>query len=109
MNMHPWKRVIALTTVAAFLVTGCTTLQNVPLTQAGQTIARPDVKVGESVVVTEKNGAKQKFTVTGVDDSAIAGKSVRVAYADIASLGVQRSDMHIGRKGLIIGAVINGY
>jgi hypothetical protein len=31
----------------------------VPLTQSGQAIARPDVKVGESVVVTKKDGGKQ--------------------------------------------------
>jgi uncharacterized lipoprotein YajG len=109
MNMHRWKRAVALLTVAAFLTTGCTSLQNVPLTQRDQTIARPDVKVGESVIVTKKDGAKQKFTVTSVEDSALAGKNVRVAYADMASLDVQRSDgPHISNKGLIIGAVIVG-
>jgi len=108
MNMYRWKRAAALITVAAFLSTGCTSLQNVPLTQGGQTIARPDVKVGDPVVVTDKSGAKKKFTVTGVEDTALVGKNVRVAYADMASLDVQRSDMHVGKKGLIIGAVIVG-
>ncbi|HEV7609755.1 MAG TPA: hypothetical protein VGO61_20640 [Steroidobacteraceae bacterium] len=109
MNMYRWKRVVALVTVATFLTTGCTSLQNVPLTQHDQTISRPDVKVGESVVVTKKGGAQQKFTVTGVEDAALVGKNVRVPYADIASLDVQRADgSHMSKKGLIIGAVIVG-
>ena len=39
MNMYRWKRAVALFTMAAFLTTGCTSLQNVPLTQRGETIA----------------------------------------------------------------------
>ena len=108
MNMHRWKRAVALITVAAFLTTGCTSLQNVPLTHSDQTMARPDVKIGESVVVKKKDGSTQKFTVTSVDDNALSGKSTRVAYADMASLGVERSDGTISHKGLIIGAVIVG-
>jgi uncharacterized lipoprotein YajG len=108
MNMY-LKRAMALIAVAAFLTTGCTSLQNVPLAQRDQTIARPDVKVGESVVVTKKDGARQKFTVTAVEDAALVGKNERVAYADIASLDVQRADgTHIGKKGIIIGAAIVG-
>ena len=109
MNMQRWKRAIALLTVAAFLTTGCTSLQNVPLTQRDQTIARPDVKVGESVVVTKKDGAKQKFTVTSVEDSALAGKNVRIAYADMASLDVQRADgPHVNTKTILIGVLVVG-
>ncbi|MEO8018887.1 MAG: hypothetical protein ABI769_13810 [Pseudomonadota bacterium] len=109
MNIYRWKCSVALVTVAAFLFSGCASLQNVPLTQHDQTISRPDVKVGESVVVTKKDGAHQKFTVTGVEDAALVGKNVRVPYAEIASLDVQRADgTHIGKKGLIIGALIVG-
>jgi len=109
MNIHQWKRAGALLTVAAFLTTGCATVENVPLMHAGQSISRPDVKIGESVVVTKKDGSKQKFAVTGVEDAALVGQNVRIPYADIASLDVQRGDgMHIGKKGLIIGAVIVG-
>jgi outer membrane PBP1 activator LpoA protein len=109
MKMHLWKRAVALMTVAAFLTTGCTTLQPVPLTQQNQSIARPDVKVGESVVVTKKDGAKQKFKVTAVEDAALVGKNVRVPYSEMASLDVQRADgAQGGHKGLIIGAVVLG-
>jgi hypothetical protein len=64
MNMQSGKRAVALLTLAAFLASGCTTLQPVPLSQTGTTVARPDVKSGESVVVTKKDGTKQTFTDT---------------------------------------------
>jgi hypothetical protein len=108
MNIHPWKRAVALGAIAAFLATGCASLQNVPLQHADRSIAKPDVKVGESVVVTKNDGSKQKFTVTGVDDDALIGHSVRVPYADMTSLDVARSDGRHSNKGLIIGAVVLG-
>jgi hypothetical protein len=108
--MNHWTRSMALLTTGAFLTTGCTTLQHVPLQGAGSAEAaqRPDVKVGESVVVTRKDGEKQAFTVTAVDTDAVAGKNVRIAYTDIASLDVRRSDAHANKMALIVGAVVVG-
>ena len=97
-----------LLTVAAFLTTGCTSLQNVPLSQNGQTVARPNVKAGESVVVTKKDGTKQKFKVLKVEDDALVGENVRVSYADISSLEAQRADGAPSKKALIIGGVVLG-
>jgi hypothetical protein len=100
-------RVAALLSVAVFLATGCTSLQNVPLSQAQQGSARPNVEVGESVVVTKKDGAKEKFKVSAVNDDALVGQNVRVPYGDIASLQVERSDgSHT--KAILIGAAIVG-
>ena len=108
MNMHSWKRAAALLTVATFLTTGCMSLHEVPLAQGGQGGARPDVKAGESVVVTKKDGAKQKFTVLKVEDDALVGHNVRVSYADMNDLQVQRADGMHGNKALIIGGVLLG-
>src|SRR5215470_9547538 len=92
MKVKSWNRAIALLTVAAFLTTGCTTLQSVPLASSQQGSARPSVEVGESVIVTKKDGAKQKFKVSAVNDDALVGQNVRVPYGDMASLQVERSD-----------------
>jgi hypothetical protein len=108
MNMQRWKRAVALLAVASFLVTGCTTLTNVPLTHGDHSIARPDVKVGESVVVTKNDGTKQKFKVTSVDSDALVGRNVRVNYTDMNSLDVQRSDGTNGHRALIIAGVVLG-
>jgi hypothetical protein len=106
MNIHPWKRVIALLAVASYLTTACTTLQNVPLRNADQTVARPAVAVGESVVVTTRSGEKKQFTVTAVEADALVGANDRVAYADMQQLDVRRGEG--GKKGLLIGAVVLG-
>ena len=108
MNMQSWKRATALLTVAAFLTTGCTSLQNVPLSQSAQGIERPAVKAGESVVVTKKDGTKQKFKVLKVEDDALVGQDVRISYADISSLEAQRTGGAPGKKALIIGAAVLG-
>jgi hypothetical protein len=108
MNMHSFKRVATLLTIAAFLTTGCTTLQNVPLAQAGQGTARPDVKAGDSVVVTRNDGTKQKFTVLKVEDDALVGHNVRINFADMTALEAQRADKAATRKAMIIGGAVLG-
>jgi uncharacterized protein YcfL len=108
MTMQNWKRTAALLTVAAFLTTGCTSLQNVPLSQGGQNVERPGIKAGESVVVTRKDGTKQKFKVLKVEADALVGHNVRINYADMSSLEAQRADSARGRKALIIGGVVLG-
>jgi len=108
MNTNACKRVVALLTLATFLTTGCTTLQPVALNQSGTSIARPDVKSGESVVVTKKDGSKQSFTVLKVEDDALVGHDTRVPYADISSLEVKRADGSTGKTALIVGAVVLG-
>lgn len=98
MNMQTWKRATVLLTIAAFLTTGCTSLQNVQ---------RSDVKAGETVVVTKKDGVKQKFKVLKVEDDALVGQDVRISYADISSLEAQRAGAP-SKKALIIGAAVLG-
>jgi hypothetical protein len=108
MNTQSCKRAIALLSVFTFLASGCTSLQPVALNSAGASIARPDVKSGESVVVTKKDGTKQTFTVLKVEDDALVGHNTRVAYADMSSLEVKRADGSTGKTALIVGAVVLG-
>ena len=108
MNTQILKRTAALLTVTAFLTTGCTSLQNVPLSQGGQRVERPDIKAGESVIVTKKDGTKQKFKVLKVEPDALIGHNVRIDYADMASLEAQRADSAQGRKALLIGGAVLG-
>lgn len=108
MNTHYCKRAIALLSVFAFLSTGCTSLQPVTLNPSGTTIARPDVKPGESVVVTKKDGTKQTFTVLEVEDDALVGHNTRVPYTDMSALEVKRADGNTNKTALIVGAVVLG-
>jgi len=108
MNMQFWKRAVAPLTVVVFLASGCTSLQNVPLSQGGQSVERPDIKAGESVVVTKKDGTKQKFKVLKVEDDALVGHNVRITYTDMSSLEAQRADAAQGKKALLIGGAVLG-
>lgn len=105
MNTTHWQRAITLVVVTTFLASGCATLQPVQLARSAQGIERPDVKVGESVVVKTTQGDTKKFTVTAVENDALDGKDVRVPYADIASLEVRREGEHQVRPGVVIGVV----
>ena len=104
---HTMKRAAALLTIAIFLTTGCTSMISVPLTRSDQTVA-PDVKVGESVLVTKKDGTKQKFTVLKIEDDALVGHNVRVNYSEMAAIEVRRNDGAQGHKAMLIGGLLLG-
>lgn len=107
MSTFKLKRLLALLTTSLFLATGCTQLQSVPLQRAGQGIEKPNVNVGESVVVTTNDGRKHAFKVTAVETDALRGDRERVAYADIMAIDARRPGNHSGTKtALIIGAAV---
>jgi hypothetical protein len=107
MSTFSWKRALALVTASLFLATGCTTMQSVPVKRASQGIERPDVNVGEKVVVTTNDGKKHEFKVTAVGNDALAGADERVAYTDIMAIDAQRATAGSGtRTAMIIGAVV---
>lgn len=66
----------------------------------------PSVQVGDSVVVTTRAGEQKKFKVTAVEPEALAGKDVRVAYADMASLSVRQTS--VGKTTLLVALVVLG-
>jgi len=101
-----WRRAVSLVAVAAFLTTGCASMQPIALDHSAGRVARPSVNVGESVVVKTTNGQTRKFTVTSVEDDALVGKDVRVPYAEMASLDVSRAGEHKMSTGLIVGIVV---
>jgi hypothetical protein len=104
MNIANWKRTLALLTASIFLATGCASLQPVPLNGAA-----PPLQAGDAVVVTTRDGARHKFQVTSVEADALRGEHDRIAYADMKSLEVRRSDgTNISKTALIIGAVVLG-
>lgn len=106
MKTSRWQRAIALAVIATFLTSSCMSLQGVPISHSEDPMPRPAVKVGESVVVTNMKGEKQKFTVTAVEADALVGKNVRVPYTDIQALDVRRIDgAQTGVVGIVVGVV----
>lgn len=101
-----WRRAVSLVAVAAFLTTGCASMQPVALNHSAGHVERPSVNVGESVVVKTTSGQTRKFTVTSIEDDALVGKDVRVPYSEMASLDVSRAGGHKMSTGLIVGIVV---
>ena len=97
----------SLLVITCFLLTSCTSLQGVPLPGPDQPTATPAVKVGETVEVTTRAGETKRFKVTAVESDALVGDNVRVAYKDMTSLQVERSDgAKTGMVAWIVGGVV---
>jgi len=100
MAANRWQRAVALVCVASLLITSCTALRSVAIPKGESPPAWSDVKVGDRVVVTTRT-EKKTFTVTAVEANALAGKGVRVPYADMMTLNVKYI-----RKGATTAVVI---
>ena len=99
-----WQRMVAALCAASLLLTSCTTLQTVPVPSGASPPSLPEVKVGDDVVITTKDMKKKKFTVTAVEADALVGEGVRVAYADMQSLGVK----HVSKGATTVLLVVIG-
>ena len=106
MTNNKWQRVIAFVCVASFLVTSCTSLHRVSVPGSETSSTVPSVQVGDSVIVTTRAGEQRKFKVTAVEPEALAGKDVRVAYADMASRSVRQTS--VGKTTLLVALVVLG-
>jgi len=106
MTNNKWQRIIAFVCVASLLVTSCTSLHRVSVPGSETSSTVPSVQVGDSVVVTTRAGEQKKFKVTAVEPEALAGKDVRVAYADMASLSVRQTS--VGKTTLLVALVTLG-
>lgn len=92
------RRVIALLMAAAVLLSGCVSMKTVALPAPGQPAAAVAVKVGDRIQIGLRTGETFLLKVTAVETEALVGRAeasgqnVRIAYADIAKLQVQRMD-----------------
>jgi hypothetical protein len=105
MNSIRCQRAIALLVLTTFLSAGCATVQPVAITVPAQSGPAPSVNVGESVVVKTADGQTRRFTVTAVEADALVGKDVRVPYAQMSTLEVERAGHRKLSTGAIIGIV----
>jgi hypothetical protein len=106
MTNNKWQRVIAFVCAAGLLMTSCTSLHRVSVPGSETNSTVPSVQVGDSVVVTTRSGEQKKFKVTAVEPDALAGKNVRVAYGDMASLSVR--ERSVGKTTLLVALVTLG-
>jgi hypothetical protein len=105
MGAHTWQRVVSLVVIASFFVTGCASFQDVQVPTANQPAAA--VKVGDTVEVTTRDGAKKQFQVTAVEADALVGQDARVAYEDMTGLRVKQEPSADSKKTtwLVVGLI----
>ena len=98
--------VIGLTCLG-LLLSGCTTVQSVAMpTQPDQPFA---VHQGDHVQLQTKDGYVHSFTVTQIEQDALAGKDIRVKFQDIEVLQVKRmSPAKIGANAVATIFVVAG-
>ena len=105
------RSVVATVAAMSLLVSGCVSMQNVPLPEGERLSQTLDVKAGDEVEVDTRDGKTLSFTVTAVEAEELIGNmeptdtevklgigeatgtEVRVRYQDIASLRIQHLDM----------------
>lgn len=96
-----WQRAIALLCATSLVLSSCMSLQPVSIPSGESPPSLPAVNPGDTVIVTTKALQRKKFVITSVEADALVGKNVRVAYADMTTLEVQRI-----RKGATTALVI---
>jgi hypothetical protein len=108
MSTERWQRGVSLVVIASFLLTSCATLEDVAIPNPDQPSATPPVKVGDTVEVTTRDGAKNRFKVTAVEADALVGEDVRVAYADMQILRLEHGTAEKSGKtiAIVLGAFL---
>jgi hypothetical protein len=75
-----------------FLLTGCSTLEYVPINRSKPENLRSQLAVGETVHIRLQNGDEWQFRIVGLEADAIVGRDTRIAYKDIDLLEVKTVD-----------------
>jgi hypothetical protein len=110
-----FKRWLVSLLCCCLSVSSCGALRDVPLTADSTPLSSAGLKVGDTVVVTLRDGDRHKVKVTQIDGTSLSGKArrndaeVRYAFADMASLDVRRVSFWktagaIGATLVIVGA-----
>jgi hypothetical protein len=97
-------KIIACITVAAFILTGCTTLrpvQSSPQTLQEDITSRSLIKAGDRVKITTANGQQYEFKVVSLEDGHIKGEGVDVQVKDVAQ--VEKREVSTGKTALLAG------
>ncbi len=101
-----FRSFVAVVICAVILLSGCTSLNRVPLTSSGRPTAPLAVKVGDQVRAFTRSGEKIEFQVTAIDPDAVGGKGLRVLNRDITRLEVKRPDK--GRTFTLTASLVGG-
>jgi hypothetical protein len=105
MNNNNLRSILAAGLVT-FMLSGCATLEYVPINRSKPENVRSDLAVGETVHVRLQNGDEWQFRIVGLEADAIVGRDVRIPYEDIDLLEVKTRDYEGTAKTVVaVGAI----
>ena len=100
-------KIIACFTIFVFILSGCTTLRPIKLSQPAvqERISSGDlIHPGDKVRIFTINSKQYDFKVISVEDGYVKGKDVEIAVKDIAQ--VEKSEISKGKTALLAGAAL---
>jgi hypothetical protein len=105
----PFRQGTAMLVLASFVV-ACTTTQ--PIDLGAPTPLAEEVRPGDEVAITTRDGRKLTFEVVRVEDDALIGATERVERDEIAELEVTRFSplrtAGLAGGGLLLAGIIAG-
>lgn len=107
--MRPLRRVLCVLLVCCLAASApaCGTLRTVPPPTTPTEPPFADVRRGDDVVLTLRDGRRMEIEVERVDgDAIVSGEGVRYARNDIATVQVHR--VSAWRTALLVGGIVAG-
>jgi hypothetical protein len=84
----------------------CSTMQPVRVSDLRGNAAPAEVREGDRVEVTTRDGEKFEFNVTELNETGLGGKFGFIPYERMRSLSVRRPGSDFGEAGYWIGALL---
>lgn len=97
---------LVLTLALCLVSSGCTTMRAIPMSPGTGAAGTQQLRRGDFVEVTLKDGQVRKFRITAVTEHAIEGAHDSVAHADIVAVHVRT--FSTGRTLGLAGGVVAG-
>jgi hypothetical protein len=100
-------KIITFLTIVIFLVSGCTTLRPVELSQStlqARISSGELIRPGERVLIVTQDGKQYEFKVISIGDGYVKGKDVEIPVKDIEL--IEQRKVSIGKTALLLGSIL---
>ena len=97
---------IAFLTIVVFLVSGCTTLRPIELSQSilqKRIYSGELIHPGEKVLIVTEDGKQYEFKVISIGNGFVKGKNVEIRVENIDL--IEQRKVSIGKTALLLGSV----
>jgi hypothetical protein len=91
---------------AGLILSGCSTLESVPVNRSKPEDLRSQLAVGETVSIRLYTGERHQFRIVALESDTMVGRDQRIAYRDIDLIDVESVDYaRPAKTALALGAL----